>query len=55
VLHGTQLFGFGKAIKRLVDDVLAGTAAESESEPAPAPRARPAPPAGGSTKASFAD
>jgi len=55
ILHGTQLFGFGKAVKRLVDDVLADNVTESDSEPAPAPRVRPAPPTGGSTKASFAD
>jgi pilus assembly protein CpaE len=32
ILHGTQLFGFGKAVKRLVDDLMEGSAATPVSE-----------------------
>lgn len=36
ILHGTQLFGFGKAVKRMVDDLQeAQTSAASEKHPAP--------------------
>ncbi len=38
ILHGTQLFGFGKAVKRLVDDLMEGaiaTPAAEESEETP--------------------
>lgn len=40
ILHGTQLFGFGKAVKRLVDELMtaAETGLEGEPEEAPAPR-----------------
>lgn len=48
ILHGTQLFGFGKAIKRLVDDLMTSTPAESaegeKADEAPAastPRPKP--------------
>lgn len=56
ILHGTQLFGFGKCIKRLVDDLMTAApakAAEDEAEEAPAkpaPRTRPGP----NTKTAFA-
>jgi pilus assembly protein CpaE len=52
ILHGTQLFGFGKTIKRLVDDLMTAAPDEApsdEAEEAPAPkvqqpqRSRPGP------------
>jgi pilus assembly protein CpaE len=36
VLHGTQLFGFGKAIKRIVEEIQNGTVATAPEQP-PAP------------------
>jgi pilus assembly protein CpaE len=54
VLHGTKLFGFGKVIKTLVDDLIEG-AAESEPGAEPAPARRPTPAPGGAPKASFAE
>ena len=44
ILHGTQLFGFGKSIKRLVDDLMTAVpeeAAGDETEEAPAPKVQP--------------
>ncbi|MDZ4774152.1 MAG: AAA family ATPase [Planctomycetota bacterium] len=39
ILHGTQLFGFGKSIKRLVDELMTAVPEEAPEE-APAPKAQ---------------
>lgn len=44
ILHGTQLFGFGKAIKRLVDDLMtAGPNEAVDEQPEEAPARMPIP------------
>ncbi len=54
VLHSTKLFGFGKVIRRIVDDLVGDAPVKQTAvEPAPAPRTPPAAP--GQPKASFAD
>lgn len=57
ILHGTQLFGFGKAVKRLVDELMvasAQAAEESDEAPAARPEPRRKPLADGNAKTAFA-
>jgi pilus assembly protein CpaE len=59
ILHGTQLFGFGKAVKRLVDDLMEGAIAtpaaeEAEETPDQTPPRRITPRAGPNPKTAIA-